>query len=187
MVTHQAPLSMGFPGKNTRVGFHFMLQGIFPTQGSNLCFLFWQEDSSPLYHMTCIKSSEGFLTAQVSVARDHFTLHPHTTNVQTFDSMGLGRGLRISFSNKLLCDAEATGLRTTGRTSSFHPRASCHISPRQLLLPGRKQLTSQRNFLDLVWYNLVIFFSFFEGFYIFLVGGFGSLEMTPIWGSTLFN
>ena len=26
-----------FPGKNTGVGCHFHLQGIFPTQGSNLC------------------------------------------------------------------------------------------------------------------------------------------------------
>ena len=34
-VTCQAPLSMGFPGKNTGVGCHFLLQGIFPTQGSN--------------------------------------------------------------------------------------------------------------------------------------------------------
>ena len=25
-----------FPGKNTGVGYHFLLQGIFPTQGSNL-------------------------------------------------------------------------------------------------------------------------------------------------------
>ena len=31
---HQTPISMEFPGKNTRVGCHF-LQGIFPTQGSN--------------------------------------------------------------------------------------------------------------------------------------------------------
>ena len=30
---HQAPLS--FPGKNTGVGCHALLQGIFPTQGSN--------------------------------------------------------------------------------------------------------------------------------------------------------
>ena len=35
-VACQAPLSMGFPGKNTGVGYHFLLQGIFPTQGSNL-------------------------------------------------------------------------------------------------------------------------------------------------------
>ena len=28
-----------FPGKNTGVGCHFFLQGIFPTQGLNLCLL----------------------------------------------------------------------------------------------------------------------------------------------------
>ena len=39
------------PGKNTGVGYHFLLQGIFPTQGSNqslLYFLHWQADSLPL-------------------------------------------------------------------------------------------------------------------------------------------
>ena len=35
----QAPVSMNFPGKNTGVGCHFLLQGIFPTQGSNSCLL----------------------------------------------------------------------------------------------------------------------------------------------------
>ena len=37
-----------FPGKNTGVGCHFLLHGIFPTQGSNLCLLcllHWQVDS----------------------------------------------------------------------------------------------------------------------------------------------
>ena len=29
-----------FPGKNTGVGFHFLLQGIFLTQESNVCFLY---------------------------------------------------------------------------------------------------------------------------------------------------
>ena len=33
-----------FPGKNTGVGCHFLLQGIFPTQGSNLHLLHWQAD-----------------------------------------------------------------------------------------------------------------------------------------------
>ena len=28
------------PGKNTGVDCHFLLQGIFPTQGSNLCLLY---------------------------------------------------------------------------------------------------------------------------------------------------
>ena len=39
------------PGKNTGVGCHALLQGIFPTQGSNsglLHLLHWQEGSSPL-------------------------------------------------------------------------------------------------------------------------------------------
>ena len=34
-IAHQASLSMGFPGKNIAVGCHALLQGIFPTQGSN--------------------------------------------------------------------------------------------------------------------------------------------------------
>ena len=40
-----------FPGKNTKVGCHFFLQGIFPTQESNLCLLgllHWQAGSLPL-------------------------------------------------------------------------------------------------------------------------------------------
>ena len=36
------------PGKDTRAGCHFLLQGIFPTQGSNLSLLLWQMDSLPL-------------------------------------------------------------------------------------------------------------------------------------------
>ena len=39
-----------FPGKNTGVGCHFILQGVFPTQGSNphlLCLLHWQVASLP--------------------------------------------------------------------------------------------------------------------------------------------
>ena len=35
-VACQALLSMNSLGKNTGVGFHFLLQGLFPTQGSNL-------------------------------------------------------------------------------------------------------------------------------------------------------
>ena len=43
------------PGKNTGVGCHaLLLQGIFPTQGSNLlllCLLHWQAASLPLSHL----------------------------------------------------------------------------------------------------------------------------------------
>ena len=43
-----------FPSKNSGVGCHFLLQGIFPTQELNphlLCFLHWLVDSLPLSHL----------------------------------------------------------------------------------------------------------------------------------------
>ena len=46
-----ASLSRGFPGKDTGVGCHFLLQEIFPTQGSNpslLSLLHRQAGSLPL-------------------------------------------------------------------------------------------------------------------------------------------
>ena len=54
---HHGPLAArvlcpwNFPAKNTGMGRHFLLQGIFLTQGSNphfLCLLHWQADSLPL-------------------------------------------------------------------------------------------------------------------------------------------
>ena len=53
-VACQAPLSWGFPGKSTGVGCHFLLQEIFPTQGSNsrlLYLLHWQVDSLSLCYL----------------------------------------------------------------------------------------------------------------------------------------
>ena len=52
-VVSQAALPVDSPSKNTGVGSHFFLQGIFPTQGSNLCFqclLHCLEDSFLLSH-----------------------------------------------------------------------------------------------------------------------------------------
>ena len=45
---------LDFPDKNTGVGCHFLLQGVFLTQGSNpclLCLLKWQAVSSWLSHL----------------------------------------------------------------------------------------------------------------------------------------
>ena len=39
-----------FPGKNPGLGCHFLLQGIFPTQGLNPHLLHWQVGSLPLSH-----------------------------------------------------------------------------------------------------------------------------------------
>ena len=51
LVGHQAPLSKGFPGKNTRMSCHFLLQGIFLTRDRT--------------HISYISS--GFFTAEPPV------------------------------------------------------------------------------------------------------------------------
>ena len=58
-----------FPSKNTGTGCHFLLQGIFPTQGLNLhllCLLHWQVDSLPLYHLGSHLLGEGHAIYDVS-------------------------------------------------------------------------------------------------------------------------
>ena len=63
------------PGKNTGVGRHFLLQGIFLMQGSNLHLLHWQADSLPRGHMgspkgaICPAQNSGFL--EVSILTFH--------------------------------------------------------------------------------------------------------------------
>ena len=67
---HRSTCPQDSPGKNTGVGCHFLLQGIFPTQGLNpslVHHLHWQVDSSPL----CQLGSPVF-------SIDHFNCHcPH--------------------------------------------------------------------------------------------------------------
>ena len=62
-----------FPGKNTRVGCHALLQGIFPTQGLNphlLGLLHWQVDSLPLSHLGSPNLSiEGCLKKELPTLR----------------------------------------------------------------------------------------------------------------------
>ena len=48
---HQARLSMGLSWQEYCSGLPFLLQGIFPTQGSNPRPLHWQADSLPLSHL----------------------------------------------------------------------------------------------------------------------------------------
>ena len=53
-----------FPGKNTGVGCHFLLQGIFPTQPHLLPLLHWQADSLPLHHqLSLFVLGKGLLQA----------------------------------------------------------------------------------------------------------------------------
>ena len=61
---HQAPLSMEFLGKNTGVGCHFLIQGIFPSQRSNLCLLHWQVDSLHTLWTPEIRAAAGAKSLQ---------------------------------------------------------------------------------------------------------------------------
>ena len=60
-----------FPGNNIGVGCHFLLQGIFPIQGSNPRLLHWQADSLLLSHL-------GFPRSRVT---DRLNLYPTKKNI----------------------------------------------------------------------------------------------------------
>ena len=59
-----------FPGKNTGVGCHFLLQGIFLTQGSSMHLLHWQVDSLLLSHQGSQKFRYEMFFKDISEAQD---------------------------------------------------------------------------------------------------------------------
>ena len=62
LVDCSLPGSSDFPGKNTGVGCHFLLQGIFPTQGSNPYLLHWQWNSTlSSVQISCSVMSDSLL------------------------------------------------------------------------------------------------------------------------------
>ena len=64
-----------FPGKNTGVGCHFLLQGIFLTQGLNSSFLHllhWQIGSLPLSYLGNHMGSLDRIVNCVSVEKAHY-------------------------------------------------------------------------------------------------------------------
>ena len=71
-----------FLGNNTGVGCHFLLQGIFLTQGSNpplLCFSRWQADSLPLGHLLCWLLPNS--TGQFCSLNTGSCIHPSTCSL----------------------------------------------------------------------------------------------------------
>ena len=63
-VARQALCPWDFPGKNTGVGCHFLLQGIFPTQKLNLCLLYllqWQAGSLALVPLKPTKHCKAII------------------------------------------------------------------------------------------------------------------------------
>ena len=59
-VACQVALSMEFSGKDIRAGCHFLLQGIFPTQGSNPGLLLCRQILYHLSHGSCTKICQLF-------------------------------------------------------------------------------------------------------------------------------
>ena len=69
-IAHQAPLSMRFPRQEYWSGLPSLLQGVFTTQGSNLCLLCllqWQANSLPLSHLA--RFQEGGVKLRCSITR----------------------------------------------------------------------------------------------------------------------
>ena len=87
------------PGKNTGVGCHFLLQGIFPTQGSNLNLLHWQAGSLPLSHQgrPSLDLAHSRLEVLTLIQSSH-PLNPHLTLLVRFSCC---YGV-CSFSSRLL-------------------------------------------------------------------------------------
>ena len=88
IVAHHTPLSMRFPGKNTGVGCHLLLQGLFLTQGLNLHLWHWQVDSSPLSY----QGSPLLLLLLNSTSIRHFlqtALYYQLTNILSYTKIFL--------------------------------------------------------------------------------------------------
>ena len=73
-----------FPGKNTGVGCHFLLQGIFLTQGSNPCLLHWHVDFSPLHPILAIPRQFSLRTKSAGILNlDFLTSKLHNIDIHS--------------------------------------------------------------------------------------------------------
>ena len=66
-IAHQAPLSMGFSRQNTGVDCPFLLQEIFPTQGSNLGLPHWRQILYCLSHKEALTVQSHLLKVWVKI------------------------------------------------------------------------------------------------------------------------
>ena len=91
-----------FPGKNTGVGWHFLLQGILLTQGKNLHLLHWQAGSLPLSHQGSRKPNitraqsnttglcHSLLVGQIPIpATNNVAIHLRVFQVASFKGIDL--------------------------------------------------------------------------------------------------
>ena len=125
-VARQASLSMEFPGKNTGVGCHFLLQGVFPTQGLNLGLLHCRQTLHHLSHLNmgtwnvnrCSLCGNSAEIPQQTESRVHEPQQPRFWEFMLIlcDEVTLGRSLRLG--------ACFQGTRQEQRWTARHPQ--CH-------------------------------------------------------------
>ena len=73
-IAYHAPPSMGFSRREYWKGCHFLLQGIFQTQGMNPGLLHWQEDylpSEPPGKVMCLNNPSKETSAPGAIHRSH--------------------------------------------------------------------------------------------------------------------
>ena len=120
------------PGKNTGVGCHFLLQGIFPTQESNPCHLLADGFFTTEPPGKPIKNQLYFNFQKQTAPNHHTHTRVHGTYVYT-DPPVTGRellaGLRVTTS-KSQAGMCPQGLRWTPTVNETLPRSFClHLPP----------------------------------------------------------
>ena len=116
-----------FPGKNTGVGCHFPFQGIFPTQGSNPCFLHllhWQGGSLPAMPPRKPMLYNGWLlNSFLCKAKDpHLVAHP-SDPLETWDMSILSFSWNTS---SLLLTLHPFHFRSADSLDSSTECTACH-------------------------------------------------------------
>ena len=76
-----------FPGKNTGVGYHFLLQGIFPTQGSNPGLLHCRQTLYRLSHQGSLKEIKDLNKLRIPLYSKTEHCHTISSPQKTIDSI----------------------------------------------------------------------------------------------------
>ena len=93
-VACQVPLSWDFPSKYTGVGFHFLLQGIFPTQASNPSLLWFLQRQIDFFFSTTEPSGKPTTTLeQEKLYKNVVSSEPRNTSHRR--TLGQGGGHHI--------------------------------------------------------------------------------------------
>ena len=109
----QAPLSMGFPKQEYWSRLHFLFQGIFLTQGSNLCLLPWPVDSLPLSHLGSLAMDICHLSAESQFS--------HLKNGNNINFTGLFCGVDNIIMSKCYVNVQRLTLVLVSGSSHLYP------------------------------------------------------------------